>query len=128
MITTSDDIANMVERWRQEREENIATQRATLIHKLRALSVTSLTIQYDGYGDSGNVEDLTAEPNDITLPDDLDLDIREFGWLLAYHQHPGFEINEGGYGTLEWDIAADTINLDHADRVIETNHSYHEGI
>ncbi|WP_342672154.1 DUF6878 family protein, partial [Neptunicoccus sediminis] len=40
----------------------------------------------------------------------------------------GFENNEGGYGTLTWDIAADSITLDHADRYVECSHSYDEGL
>ncbi|WP_255519524.1 DUF6878 family protein [Alexandriicola marinus] len=32
------------------------------------------------------------------------------------------------YGTLTWDIAADSITLDHADRYVECSHSYDEGL
>ena len=32
------------------------------------------------------------------------------------------------YGTLTWDIALDSITLDHADRYVECSHSYDEGL
>ena len=36
------------------------------------------------------------------------------------HFHDGFEINDGGYGTIRIDVAKRTVILDHDDRVIET--------
>ena len=52
----------------------------------------------------------------------------DFAWSLAYHHHPGFENNEGGYGTLTWDLRNDSITLNHADRYVECSHSYDEGL
>lgn len=52
--------------------------------------------------------------------------IDEFAWDLAYSQNPGFEINEGGYGTIsitsdEDDRSTVHIRLSHSERIIETN-------
>ncbi len=44
------------------------------------------------------------------------------------HHHPGFENNEGGFGELRWDLAADAIALDHGERVTEVAYSYDEGL
>lgn len=101
--------------------------------------IDSLTIEYDGCGDSGQIEDIAlfhsarsgaaasrqdalerelpveiygtqsqtydkeakqwikSSPQPTTVERALD----ELGWDLAYSSHPGFEINEGGYGTIE---------------------------
>lgn len=54
--------------------------------------------------------------------------IDELAWDLAYGRNPGFEINEGGYGTVR--ISEDTndagepiirVSLSHSERIIETN-------
>ncbi|WP_299628567.1 DUF6878 family protein [uncultured Tateyamaria sp.] len=122
------DYAEMMEKWRMEREAALKAARAELIVALRVLGVAQVIAEYEGYGDSGNVEDITLQPNEMTLDEDLNRKLEDFAWSVAYNQHPGFENNEGGYGTLTWDIIADSITLDHADRYVECSHSYDEGL
>lgn len=128
MTNPQTNYADMMEKLRAEREAESAAARIELLSQLRALGVTEATAEYEGYGDSGNVEDISVQPTETTLEDDLKTKLENFAWSLAYHQHPGFEINEGGYGTLTWDISADSITLDHADRYVESTHSYSEGL
>ena len=122
------DYAAMAARWRAEREAANKAARTELIAQLRDLGITEVTAEYEGYGDSGNVEDVALQPAGIELPKDISARLEDFAWSFAYHQHPGFENNEGGYGTLTWDIALDSIILDHADRYVECSHSYDEGL
>ncbi|MEM7730656.1 MAG: DUF6878 family protein [Pseudomonadota bacterium] len=122
------DYAEMMEKWRVEREAALKAARAELIVALRVLGVAQVIAEYEGYGDSGNVEDITLQPSEVTLNDDLTRKLEDFAWSVAYNQHPGFENNEGGYGTLTWDISVDSITLDHADRYVECSHSYDEGL
>jgi hypothetical protein len=102
--------------------------RSELLPQLRGLGIAQVIAEYEGYGDSGNIEDVTVQPAGIALPDELCTKVGDFAWSVAYHQHPGFENNEGGYGTLTWDVAADSIALDHADRYVECSHSHDEGL
>lgn len=122
------DYAAVAAQWRAERDAAIKAARTELLRPLRALGITDVTAEYGGYGDSGNIEDVTLQPSGIKLPDDLSARLEDFAWSFAYHQHPGFENNEGGYGTLTWDISADSITLDHADRYVECSHSCDEGL
>lgn len=122
------DYAAVAAQWRAEREAAIKTARTELLGSLRALGITEVTAEYEGYGDSGNIEDVTLQPSGIRLLDDLSTRLEDFAWSFAYHQHPGFENNEGGYGTLTWDISADSITLEHADRYVECSHSCDEGL
>jgi len=69
-----------------------------------------------------------VQPAGVELTDDLTTKVGDFAWSVAYHQHPGFENNEGGYGTLTWDVGKDSITLDHADRYVECSHSHDEGL
>lgn len=50
----------------------------------------------------------------------------KLAWDLAYGKNPGFEINEGGYGTVRIGVSQDnpdgiTVTLSHSERIIETN-------
>lgn len=128
MTDTKTDFASTMEKWAAERDAENAETRAKLLEQLRALGVTEVAAEYEGYGDSGNVEDITLQPSATVLPTDLSSQLDEFAWAFAYQQHPGFENNDGGYGTLTWDLTKDSIDLDHADRYVESTHSYHEGL
>lgn len=110
-----------------------------------------IEITYDGCGDSGQVEtilfwdganvfdppqDLMNDPLPTTvveqsLPYSPELNISaeqaldQYAWDIAYGQNPGFEINEGGYGTItiETELDADLtledikVHLEHCERV-----------
>jgi hypothetical protein len=118
----------MAAQWRAERETTLKASRAELLAQLRARGISEVTAEYEGYGDSGNVEDVIVQPAEVQLPEPLATEVGDFAWSLAYHYHPGFENNEGGYGTLTWDLRNDSITLDHADRYVECAHSYDEGL
>lgn len=72
-----------------------------------------------------------CDPIQVTVNDALS----DLGWDLAYGKNPGFEINEGGYGTVTAVIRHNTspqlpprtveITLDHNERVTEiASYSY----
>ncbi|KIC39831.1 hypothetical protein RA27_17425 [Ruegeria sp. ANG-R] len=128
MTNPQTNIAETMEKWRVERETELRATRGELIAQLRGLGITEVIAEYEGYGDSGNIEDVTVRPVGVKLTDDQFAEVGDFAWSFAYHQHPGFENNEGGYGTLTWDVAADSITLDHADRYIECSHCHDEGL
>jgi hypothetical protein len=119
MTNSETTFAEAMAKWQAEREAANKAARNELLPQLRGLGITEVTAEYEGYGDSGNIEDVTVQPVGIALPDDLATKLGDFAWSVAYHQHPGFENNEGGYGTLTWDVTADSIALDHADRYVE---------
>ncbi len=128
MTTIQTDFATLTAQWHAEREAALRPLRAELLSQLRTQGIEEVTVSYEGYGDSGNVEDVTVKPAGTETPPDLTTKLEEFGWDFAYDQHPGFENNEGGYGTLTWNVTTDSITLDHADRYIETSHTLHEGL
>ena len=122
------NFAETMAKWQAEREAANRAARGELLPLLRSLGIAQVTAEYEGYGDSGNIEDVTVQPAGIALPEELCTKLGDFAWSVAYHQHPGFENNEGGYGTLTWDVTADSIALDHADRYVECSHSRDEGL
>ena len=100
---------------RDAAEEKLAATRAALAADLRRAGVTEALVYYEGYSDSGNVEGYRLTPSDISLCDDLYDRLENFCWDFAYSYNPGFEIDCGGGGTLEWDLQRDKINLSYCD-------------
>jgi len=127
MTQVNDFYAQMLEAQRSAAEQRVVT-RAALLTELRALGMTKIEVQYEGYGDSGNVEDVVVTPDTITLTEDLRRRVEDFGWDFAYALSPGFENNEGGYGELTWVLKTDKIDVSHSNRYIETNTTEHEGL
>lgn len=127
MTQANDFYAQMLESQRRAADQRVET-RAALLSELRALGVTSIEVQYEGYGDSGNVEDVVVMPDTIILTEELRRRVEDFGWDFAYALSPGFENNEGGYGELNWAIEADKIAVSHSNRFIETDTTEHEGL
>ena len=68
MTDTNTDFASTMEKWAAERDAENAETRAVLLAQLRALGITEVTAEYEGYGDSGNVEDITLQPSGSALP------------------------------------------------------------
>ena len=116
-------------------------------------SFEALEIEYAGEGDSGTDSDisiavaygpfldaegkwrpLTQEEKDAyeaareaanaLLPAELTEWLDETGWALAYEKHPGFETNEGGYGTIsatrEEEGGPMELSITHNQRSVET--------
>jgi hypothetical protein len=127
MTHETDFYTQMLDSQRRAAEQRVET-RAALLYDLRALGVTSIEAQYEGYGDSGNVEDVVVSPDTITLTEELRRRVEDFGWDFAYALSPGFENNEGGYGELTWAIDADKIDISHSNRYIASETTEHEGL
>ena len=115
------------------------------VHKAMAeAGVQSVLITYDGQGDDGGITDVRAfrapaegvEPPDdvmwdeellprgpgeaVTLSAESELDLdgaaRELAWDLLYAERPGWEINEGSFGTLTVVAGQKTVAVDHRQR------------
>jgi hypothetical protein len=80
-----------------------------LRQRLSRLGVTRVTATFDGYGDSGQIEDLTAEPDNVAIDDGLRSELEDF---LLDQLPGGWEINEGSYGDFTVDVASGTVEAD----------------
>jgi hypothetical protein len=113
-----------------------AGNKQALLAALVAASVSKLTVTVDGYGDSGQIESVEAvdavgaavplpeqplvplraavwdqaEPKDHLVP--LREAVEWFAYDLLGSLHGGWEINEGSYGEVVFDVGAATITLD----------------
>lgn len=115
-------------------EHRFQSVKQPLLDALSAEQIVRVEVDYDGEGDSGQIEDIQAyhadgSDADLTsrgltigegdLAESFD-SLREcidiFAWDVIAHYHDGFGDNDGGYGTLTVDVIARTVCLVHKQR------------
>jgi hypothetical protein len=135
------------ERYRQTLIKANALNKAVIFEALAAAGITELTIDFDGEGDSGQIDGCGARAGDmpVTVPS-TPITLHDVAWnsdqiqtvettlpdaiaslCYAYLQqeHGGWENNDGAYGVFEFDIAARTVHLDFNARFTDVHHSRH---
>jgi hypothetical protein len=91
---------------------------------------------YDGEGDSGQINDITAtaaDESEVSLeglpcgPDTLLADeLDDFAWQCLGAYHGGFENNDGGYGDVTIDVTEGKVYIDHNDRFVDVTNTTSE--
>ena len=134
--------------WEANAKRLVAYSLAELCPILRAHDVTQATIDYDGYGDEGQVNEITLhnayqEPVDMpnircrthyltfsgTLMSEdalLDKALDRFATEALETLHAGWENDEGALGTLVINAEAGTATLEHSSRFIGYTTDTHE--
>ena len=124
----------------KRRRDTLPAAKAALLAALKQARVAVAQIAYDGEGDGGQVNDIRAstargKPAKLRGSVVLDLDgtpcryenlneaLHAFTWEVLALYHDGFENNEGGFGTLDIDVAKGKVTLDHNDRIIEVSNT-----
>jgi hypothetical protein len=120
---------------------------AALFGALAAAGITLIVVTFDGYGDSGQIENIEAKAGDavVAMPAG-EVEIAEAIWdqpepgrstvsiadaieRLAYNlleqTHCGWENNDGAYGDFTFDVAERTITLDYNERYTASEYSQH---
>ena len=114
-------IAEMQRAEERERRETTDRLHNEILPQFRRLGVANIEVSYSGYGDDGSIDGIQyRDPTGIrvdraTIPAQLveDLDHCAYSFLPA-----GFELNDGGQGTLTIDVQLAKITLTH-----ETNYT-----
>lgn len=129
-------------------EQILAANKTVLFDALAAAGIETVTVLFDGYGDSGQIEriDVEAGEGTILLPSDqieiarptwesteierLTQTVQEAIETLVYdflrQVHSGWEINDGAYGEFTFDVAERTIKLDYNERYTSSENHSHE--
>jgi hypothetical protein len=129
-------------------DELLPTNKAVLFGVLAAAGITTIIVHFDGYGDSGQIEDIQArigeEPvelpaerieflNPIWGSSEINRQthtIREVIETMAYdllaQTHDGWENNDGAYGDFIFDVAPQVITLDYNERYASSENYSHE--
>ncbi len=121
--------------------------KTALFDALSAAGITKVVVHFDGYGDSGQIEDIAAYAGDADaeIPSGA-IEIAQPRWgepethhdscslrdaieALSYdaleETHGGWENNEGAYGDFTFDVAARTITLDYNERYESSEYTQH---
>jgi hypothetical protein len=123
--------------------------KAVLFDALASTSITSIHVEFDGYGDSGQINGVSAfagdQPADLpatkltlqqlrwgqtdATPSDLTLEaaIEALCYDYLEQTHDGWENNDGGYGEFCIDVAKRSIELEFNGRFTDTwtdNHTF----
>ena len=122
--------------------------KAVLFDALSTNGVSQAVVTFDGYGDSGQIEDIDARAGDdkIDLPDlsvtltlarsgstepvtkimSLAEAIESMAYDFLERTHPGWELNNGADGEFVFDVASRTITLDYNERYTASNNFDYE--
>jgi hypothetical protein len=142
-----DDVAAAYQRHTKAMAKANEHNKAAVFDALTAAGVTTVTAEFDGEGDSGQIEGVTARAGeaDVTLPatpvtlhqanwqgDDLTtaetplpeaIETLCYGYLEQYQG--GWENNDGAFGSFEFDIANRSIQLEFNGRFTDVaTHNY----
>ena len=121
--------------------------KATLFDALVFTGVTTIIVTFDGYGDSGRIEDVEVQGSDdnIAMPGAM-IEFARAIWgqsepkrstvtiataveNLAYdvleRTHGGWENNDGAYGEVVFDVAKREITLDYNERYTASENYTH---
>jgi hypothetical protein len=121
---------------------------AVLFEALARVGITTVLVEFDGYGDSGQIEDISAHAGPdiaVNLPEcNVEIARVEYGSLeivretftvkqaierLAYdfleETHGGWEDSQGAYGDFLFDVAERTITLNYNERIETSEYTQH---
>jgi hypothetical protein len=127
--------------------ELFSLNKAVLLNALALAGITHIVVTFDGYGDSGQIEnvEVRAGDDDIAMPTAL-IEIAEAVWgqseperstvsiataveSLAYdvleQTHGGWENDDGAYGDITFDVGEHTITLDYNERYTTSENYTH---
>jgi len=128
-------------------DELLPANKTALFDVLAAAGIEIVTVTFDGYGDSGQIENIEAKTGDeiVELPS-IQIEVARPVWgssaierqtqpvheaieTMAYaflgQTHGGWENSDGAYGDFVFDVAERSITLDYNERHMESDFSQH---
>jgi hypothetical protein len=143
-----DNFTGAYERHQADLRKGVEVNKSAVFDALAAVNITSVTVEFDGEGDSGGIEYVSASigTTRTELPassvpfrqtefgDDAPVmthpALREAVETLCYdclaHSHGGWENNDGAFGTFTFDVIKRTIELEFNGRFTDVATSTHE--
>jgi hypothetical protein len=119
-----------------------ARNKAIVFAALAEAGIHKVTVEYDGGGDSGQIDDVAARnagderipfPSDVNIqlvsenPDhplpeqSFEASVETLAWDYLEQRHDGWENNDGAFGVFVFDVPGRLITLEHNERYTEVN-------
>jgi len=123
-----------LEQYYSARLANVRQHLPDAAKQLKGAGGACVHIQYDGCGDSGQIEGIEYRGEDgkpidilgkVTITDD---ELMDLFYDLTQARHPGWENNDGAFGEFEWNLTGDTLTHTHNDRFTDYDTTEHEGL
>jgi hypothetical protein len=154
LLSTTPTLAAPVPDWEIKRGEHERRDaelqpinKTALFDALAAAGITIVVVTFDGYGDSGQIENVEAKAGEdlVALPSGQ-IEIASAVWDQADPErtattvhdaierlvfdflgmpHDGWENSDGAYGDFTFDVAERTITLDYNERYVQSEYSQH---
>jgi len=147
-MTQEDNFIAAYEHQAESLRKAMEINKTTVFDALAAANITSVTVEFDGEGDSGGIETVLAYSGDIRTelpagsilfhqvqfgadaPVMTQQTMHEAVEGLCYDcltlWHDGWENNDGAFGTFTFNVAARTIELEFNGRFTDVATSTHE--
>ncbi len=95
----------------------------TVLDSMNKHDIVRIDVEYNGSGDEGFIENIygfDSDGEEVPTPKELTdggriSPLEEYSYALLSTKHPGWEINEGSYGTIRFDLV---------DRKCQVLHNY----
>lgn len=127
-----DDVTQFLEQFarqqQQRKDATLTALRSTILPVLAQAGVARVVAEYSGYGDSGAIDRiayLDAQGQPVSLPGEAAVATSLENALYEFLPG-GFEINEGGQGTLTLNVKDGNAVLHHEENVTEVIESSRE--
>lgn len=148
----AEDFTAFMDRCKEQRAREEAVlpgNKAAILDALAAAGITRVAVNFDGYGDSGQIENIDAyrgESEFVALPETevtiasaswgdpgivaqtmmLEAAIEQMAYDLLSSAHGGWENNDGAHGEFRFDVRERVIALDYNERFTSSEFYSHE--
>ena len=145
-MTDPNDFSHVYARHDKLLAEANEKNKTALFQMLAGTTITRIHVSFDGEGDSGQINNITAYAGDtkIQMPSQelevhcahwgshtlqttvkpLDTAVEDLCYDFLSHEHDGWENNDGAFGEFEIDVATRSVKLEFNARF--TDYSTHE--
>lgn len=133
ILTTTSDALRIYQEHQEQAHQRVQDRMPELRLCLSLAAIARLEVEYDGCGDSGQIENVNAfdehgKPVSLEPHAKLEEAVREFFYDVLEYRYAGWEINDGAYGTFNWDLPEDKLQHEHNARFTDYTTEEHEGL
>jgi len=113
-------------------EREALASESTIRGELRALGIVTVEAQYDGVGDSGQIDEIkylddSNPAQSISVGDETHQRVETLLYALLSLRHGGWENDDGGYGSFSWNLEEELLEHVHHQRFTDCDTSVHHG-